>query len=63
ISKILGGFSLHNHFVSIMNARVSMEIAGEVGERVAPLLGWSSGQKRAEVEAFIKVIKNYLLYQ
>ncbi len=42
-----------------LNAQASMEIAGEVGERVAPLLGWSSGQKKAEVETFLIVVKNY----
>ena len=44
-----------------LNARVSSEIAGEVGERVAPLLGWSAERTKSEVEAFRKVAGNYIL--
>jgi glycerol-3-phosphate dehydrogenase len=44
-----------------LNARVSSEIAGEVGERVAPLLGWSAGRTKTEVESFRTVAANYTL--
>jgi glycerol-3-phosphate dehydrogenase len=46
-----------------LNAGASSEIAGEVGERIAPLLGWSAGRTEVEVAAFMTLSKNYRLYQ
>jgi glycerol-3-phosphate dehydrogenase len=46
-----------------LNAQASMEIAGEVGKRIAPVLGWSSGRKKAEIKDFMTLSKNYMLYQ
>jgi glycerol-3-phosphate dehydrogenase len=44
-----------------LNARVSSEIAGEVGERVAPLLGWSVERTKSEIIDFRKIAGNYIL--
>jgi glycerol-3-phosphate dehydrogenase len=46
-----------------LNARASQEIAAEVGERVSAALGWSAEKTKAEVEAFITMSKNYIIYQ
>jgi glycerol-3-phosphate dehydrogenase len=45
-----------------LNARVSIEVAGEVAERIAPVLGWSSDRKKAEIKDFMILSKNYMLY-
>jgi glycerol-3-phosphate dehydrogenase len=44
-----------------LNARASGEIASEVGERIAPVLGWSAERTLSEVEAFRMLVKNYFL--
>ena len=44
-----------------LNAQASMEIAGEVAERIAPVLGWSPDRTQSEIEAFRNVVGNYLI--
>ncbi len=44
-----------------LNAKASQEVAGEVGEHVAPLLDWSADRTKYEIEAFRKVVGNYRL--
>lgn len=44
-----------------LNARVSREVAVEVGERMASLLDWSDERTRYEIESFRRIAENYVL--
>ena len=45
----------------LLNARAAMDVAAEVAEKAAPILGWSKERIREETRAFLEIAKNYML--
>jgi len=57
-----GGTALGEHLRALLlDARAAVQCAPLVADLMAPELGWSDAEKRAQIEAFVALADGYLL--